>query len=289
MSEYQSTRKKNFPCLRCNQHVKKTEKAVQCALCDLWVHKLCENMSDETFRVLDTQNKEQGQCFWSCKSCHSYALKFDKRMRDVEKRVEKLETERIPVMEKNIGGMHEEIDQLKRSTDDLKDASKEGNASQSSITAAVLEEMRERESRRCNLIVHNLDEPGSEISDSKERIGKDIEKLQELLNQVEADVNVSDCQRFVKRLGPRSDAGESPRPLLIGFKEKHSCDLILERSSKLADKEEPWSSINIIRDLTKSQRKEEKEMRAAAEKKNNDLSEEEKENWVWKVAEESGK
>ena len=74
--------------MRCNQHVKKTEKAVQCALCDLRVHKQCEQMSDETFKVLDTQNKEQGQCFWSCKSCHSYARKFDKRMRDMEKRVD---------------------------------------------------------------------------------------------------------------------------------------------------------------------------------------------------------
>ena len=28
---------------------------------------------DFTWNWLDTQNKEQGQCFWSCKSCHSYA------------------------------------------------------------------------------------------------------------------------------------------------------------------------------------------------------------------------
>ena len=63
MYVYKSNRKKNYPCLRCNEHVKSNENAVKCALCDLWVHQSCEHMSNETFKVLDTQNEEIGQCF----------------------------------------------------------------------------------------------------------------------------------------------------------------------------------------------------------------------------------
>ena len=144
-------------------------------------------------------------------------------------------------------------------------------------TADILEEMKEQETRRYNLIVHNLAEPDTAITDKEDRIEKDIEKLQELLGQIEVQININETYRFAKRLGPRNDDG--PRPLLIGFKERQSCDMVLKKSHELAEKDEPWSSINIIRDLTKSQRKEEKEMRGEVEKKNRQLAEDEKGNW----------
>ena len=107
--------------------------------------------------------------------------------------------------------------------------------------------------------------------------------MQELLGQIEVQINVNESCRFVKRLGPRNEDSEVPRPLLIGLKENQYCDSVLDKSHKLADKEEPWSNVNIIRDLTKTQRKEEKEMRVDVEKKNNELNEDEKGNWEWKV------
>ena len=113
---YKSKRKKDYPCIRCNEHVKKTDKAVKCAMCDLWVHKSCENMADETFNVLDMQNEETGQCFWSCKSCKSYAIKFDKRMRDIESRVKRLEDERIPEIEGDMANVQHDITELKELT-----------------------------------------------------------------------------------------------------------------------------------------------------------------------------
>ena len=192
---YSSARKKNYPCLRCQQHVKKTDKAIQCALCDEWVHKLCENMSDETFSVLDIQKEEQGQCFWTCKACHSYARKFDKRMRNVEARVTKLEEEKIPDIEEEIKNLKSQIDDI--SENSLDSSKSDDAATQSSITAAILEEMKERETRRCNVIVHSLAEPDAEITDSKDRIGKDIEKLQELLGQIEVEVNVNESYHIV--------------------------------------------------------------------------------------------
>ena len=284
MSQYQSSRKKNFPCLRCNGHVKKTERAVKCALCELWVHKDCEGMTDETFHVLDTQNEEQGQCFWSCKSCHSYALKFDKRMRNVETRVTKIENETIPEISDQVNGMRKELDDLKGVAKNLQESSKKGESSaQSVITSAILEEMKERDTRRCNLIIHGISEPAADVVESKDRVEKDIEKLQELLGQIEVEMDVNETYRFAKRLGARDEDNERPRPLLVGFKDKRHCDSILDNSHKLSQKEEPWSLVNIIRDLTKAQRKEEKDMRGEVEKKNNELSEEEKGNWEWKV------
>ena len=127
--------------------------------------------------------------------------------------------------------------------------------------------MKERETRKNNLIFHNLEEPGAEFVEGKERVMKDIERVQELLNEIDVQVSVKDESRFVKRLGPRNEAATSPRPLLIGFKSHDHCTSILEKSPDLAEKNEPWSIVNVIRDLTKTQRNDEKNMREEAEKK----------------------
>ena len=104
-----------------------------------------------------------------------------------------------------------------------------------------------------------------------------------MLNKIEVEMNVSEVSRFVKRLGPQQEGAATPRPLLIGFKNADHCKSILEKSPSLAQQDEPWSEINIIRDLTKNQRKEEKDLRVEAERKTSELSEEEKGNWKWKV------
>ena len=280
---YKSKRKKNFPCIRCDQHVKINEYAVKCALCDLWVHKICERMTDETFNVLDMQSSETGQCFWSCKSCRSYALKFDKRMRDVEKRVQVIE-EKIPDLETDLTTAKADIVSLQEqvsnaSSDKLADQSK----SKEEVTTAVFEEFRERESRRCNLVIHNLAEPGQGVVTKEERITDDKNKLQELCGIIDVDLTVDDVTRFVKRLGKVNAESSSPRPMLVGFKTPDHCTTVLNQASNLSDNDEPWKSIHIVRDLTKAQRKEERTLRETVEKRNEELTEEESENWIWKV------
>ena len=205
-------------------------------------------------------------------------------MKNIEKRVQDLEVDTIPVMEDSIKTMQTDIKSLQESNKKLSAAAQrnEGNT-QESITAAVLEEMRERESRKNNLIIHNLEEPGAEFVDSKERMEKDIEKVQCLIDQIEVQINISDVCRFAKRLGPREESSGTPRPLLIGFKTVDHCNSILEKSPDLAKMDEPLSNINIIRDLTKTQRKEEKNLRVEADKKNAELSEEDQGNWKWVV------
>ena len=205
----ESTRKKNYPCLRCNEHVKKTDKAVQCALCDQWVHKLCEGMSDETFSVLDAQNEETGQCFWQCKACQCYAKKFNKRMLNIEQRMQELETNKIPAIETDVVTVKSDIKDLKTTTEKLSKQSKEQEgAIQSNVTVAVLEEMKERESRSCNIIIHNLEEPSADITEDGERVSEDVNNVQQLLDKIEADVSVNGSSRFIKRLGARDEEGK---------------------------------------------------------------------------------
>ena len=245
-------------------------------MCELWVHKDCANMDDQTFSVLDMQHEETGQCFWSCKSCKTYALKFDRRMRAIEKRVDDLEKE-SGTMKTDVADVKKDIASLQTATEKLAtDTVEKKSEMKAEFTTSVFEEMRERDSRRCNIIIHNLAEPSADVVDKNERIKRDKISVQELCAVVGADINVEEAARFARRLGPinRDDESPGPRPLLIGFKTESERDLILEKTPVLADKAEPWSNVNVIMDLTKCQRREEKEMRDNATKKNEELSEE---------------
>ena len=54
-------------------------------------------------------------------------------------------------------------------------------------------------------------------------------------------------------------------------------------SPRLADMDETWSSINVIRDITKAQRKDEQQLRIKANEKKEESTEEENGKWEWKV------
>ena len=269
-----STRKKDYPCLRCDKHVKITDYAVQCWMCEHWVHKACENISDDTFKCLDMQARVQERCFWACKSCASFALKFEKRMKDIDKRVQQIE-EKLPKVETEIEKVTAEISQLKN---DLNKVSTNAGTIQENATTSVFEELKERENRKCNVVIHNLAEPADTIRIGKERNSEDKKKIQELCEKIESALDVTTSVRFAKRLGERKDDNPDPRPLLVGFKEPTDCVKLLDCSPKLADMEDPWLSINIVADLTKIQRADEKRMRELAAKRNEELPEEEKGN-----------
>ena len=205
-------------------------------------------------------------------------------MREVEKRVTDLEEKVVPELSKDMEVAKNDIKDLKTKATNIstKLAENEGKSA-SEITSSVFEEMRERESRRCNLVIHNISEPDQAIVDSKERISVDKTKVQELCGVLSKDgEDIQSSIRFAKRLGPVVD-GASPRPLLVGFDDSAISLNVLKKAPDLSEKDEPWCTVKIVNDLTKMQRKEETKLREEVTKKNSERTAEESENWEWKV------
>ena len=50
-------------------------------------------MDDATFDVLVRQVENNGGTYWNCKSCRTFAAKFDKRMKDIARRLVEVEDE----------------------------------------------------------------------------------------------------------------------------------------------------------------------------------------------------
>ena len=50
-------------CGKCGKHVTENENAIQCEICDIWVH--CQGISEEAYAVL----KDMNNLHWYCDSC----------------------------------------------------------------------------------------------------------------------------------------------------------------------------------------------------------------------------
>ena len=61
-----------FPCRICIKNVSDKDKAVQCDLCELWVHTKCNNLNYLDYRYLQNSNES-----WYCIECCSTIFPFN--------------------------------------------------------------------------------------------------------------------------------------------------------------------------------------------------------------------
>ena len=60
-----------FPCLKCNKAVANNHKAMQCDICDEWIHIACNNLNMYTYKKLQ-KNKSS----WYCICCLQKELPY---------------------------------------------------------------------------------------------------------------------------------------------------------------------------------------------------------------------
>ena len=52
-------------CGKCGKHVTENENAIQCEICDIWVHCRCQGISEEAYAIL----KDMNNLHWYCDGC----------------------------------------------------------------------------------------------------------------------------------------------------------------------------------------------------------------------------
>jgi len=276
-----SERKKDYPCLKCEKHVKKNDSAVQCNMCELWTHKACAHMEDALFEHLVKQEKLYGQVSWSCVSCSSFSVKLSAGLKKVD--------QRVTAVEASVETHTAEITSIKATMETINatlEASKVDRANlkgeiQAETAGLIFSEIKERENRRNNVIVHGLKEADAKIKDSDVRIKTDLKMISDMFAQMELNLKSEDVVKFARRLGERP-SGDDSRPLLIGCMTPEIRENILSRGRKLAEKDD-WKTVSVIADLTKRQREEETALRQESDRLNAERSQEDAKNWEWKV------
>ena len=279
--------KVKYPCLFCHKTTGTANKSsagskgsLQCGICDLWAHYECTGLLQATIDAYEVLINS-GDCEkpFKCSSCKAALNKFNSDLNAMKVRMNNLESKQQETIQK-IDSV--EARQISTETSLEKIESRiETIANNSSSSKDIWEELKERERRETNLIIHNVCESSS--TDRKECENRDLGGLQKLFNLLDVKLDVADSVKFVRREGEKTS--QHPRPLKVVLRRKEDRDLVLSYAHKLSKcVEDQWRKVSVVSDLTRFQRKDEAELRKQASSKNLQRSREQIDKGeAWKV------
>jgi hypothetical protein len=261
----QPGRKPKHPCLACNKNV--TGASVQCTLCNLWCHKQCTSLSDSAFKGILLQFKEVGTAYWACKSCLNFAAKMNKHLQEASKRQDMIEAR----VDKNSSSINKNAQDVEELRQELRRALAKIDSDKEARDDTLCDELREREIRKLNIVIHGLHEPDQNIFNNSERIEADRRICGELFAAMGVRLRGTDL-RFCRRVGERS---AQPRPVVVGLNNEEEKRAVLARARQLRGGR--YDNVAVVPDLTKMQRRGEDRLSSEAETRNRNLTADDRE------------
>jgi hypothetical protein len=264
-----------YPCIKCKKNVGRN--SVRCQTCQLWIHTECGGISKELFNILANPGKygAVGGVNWNCDCCMASAVRLEKRMNALETRFQEVEHRMIV----NEGVMQDTTRRMDKVEDRQTRVEQTMEQERERMRRERAEEMREREIRRKNVVMHRVGEAGEGVKKPEERREWDLQSCNNIFKALNLNMNSQEAVKFCRRVGEK---GEGPRPLIVGFRREWQKEDVLENAKHLRNT--PFADTVIIPDLTQEQRKEEAEMISEAERRNQELTQEDKaKNLEWMV------
>ena len=214
------------PCGKCGGIIDEGIKALQCEFCASWACLHCTEVPENMYDLF--MEKDVSSFLWSCESCiHA-----------------------IPTI-KNLGRAMQGIrDEQSQTKDEINKLNSKVDSLESSIEGKVqeaIEAYRDRESRKCNIIVHNI--PESKKPEVKERREEDTMEVKRLF---EDGLGLEELEiQSIVRLGKKMQDKNRLMKVTVGsVKTKRE---ILSNTKKLKNAEN-WSRVFITPDLTPKER-----------------------------------
>ncbi len=265
--------------LGCSKAFTKSDASCQCTVCGLWAHKTCSGCNDEIYHMIEAQKKATGRSYWACRPCMVYAEGMNHRLRQMEERIEKVE-QMSEDTAKNVKTVEARVEALDKA---VVDREQETEKAMKNAEINVFEELRERESRKLNIVLHKVGECENDSAEGKEKREWDIASCENILREMKTDYNRDDI-KFVRRIGEKSN---TVRPLVVGLFTEQSKRKILAGARTLKDTF--FKDVQIVPDLTKRQREEEETLRRKADELNGKRTNDEKsKNLEWMVVGQKG-
>ena len=221
------------PCVKCEGVIDDFTKAISCEFCAAWVCLHCSGLPERMYDMM--LDEEVSNVLWTCDSCvHALPTikKLGKTLQGVRDEQDSCKSE--------IGKLNTKVEKLENSID--------------TKVQEAIEEYREREARKYNVIIHNI--PESKKEDSKDRISEDMESVDSML---EDGLDVSDVTvTSAVRLGKREEG--KTRLLKVGVDSVKSKRNLLQNARKLR-RTEAWKKVFITPDHTPKERQVNRELR----------------------------
>jgi hypothetical protein len=253
-------------CLGCGKKFTKSDASVQCAVCGLWTHTACADITKEVFELLDRQRQLTGKQFWACRPCSTYAAGMNHRLRQID--------EDIKELKQNSAANTEAIQNLEKKVEEVADIAKKSEGMSKQEVEERLkqerDELRDRKDKELNIIMHGLEECEGTGLSGPEKMEHDATAGLQCFTDAGVRLQLSEV-KFCRRVGPK---GEKARPLVMGFYSQAVRNRVLR-----ADFGE--QGVTVGPDLTKRQREEEADIWREKETKNLNRTAEEKEKNLW--------
>ncbi len=241
-------------CLGCGKKLANTH-CHQCIICGLWIHKNCSGISDEFFKHLEDQVRNTGTAYWACRPCSTYSQGITKKMRAVETRVDQI-SDSVEAVKDTLKTVREDIDTVVNKVKKLEVEKPESDNN------SVFQELRERDARKNNVVIHGMPECDSQGATGKEKQAWDLSKCTQLCQELGTKLD-PDAFKFCRRVGA---ATHGPRPMVVGFFTEMERSLLLRKAKAIPNTSFP--EVTVAPDLTKRQRKEETDLWAEKDEKN---------------------
>ena len=233
-SDDSSTSTSDRPCEKCGGTINEDVKALQCEFCAKWVCLVCSEVPEKMYDIFI--DDDIPSFLWSCASC-IHAIPTIKNLGKALQGVRDDQSE----TKAESGKLNAKVDKLESSID-VK-------------VQEAIEEYRERENRKCNLILHNI--PESKEIDAGVRRDDDIQVITDVFKEG-LGVDQFEIQSSV-RLGRKSDEGKN-RLMKVTVDSVKTKREILSNAKKLKNYEK-WSRVFITPDLSPKQRERSRALR----------------------------
>lgn len=262
-------------CSKCKSTTENTY-AIQCCKCNKWTHTKCISMSKATLNSYEKELKNQNGKRWFCQPCEPRTEKVKRpslgttsspnpvkvsegssgyTLNDVMKKLENIDDKYTILLEKyeeQIAINHKlrvELDELKHRVDGLHQQKYQEKTNNQNNTNDALEEIREREHRKRNLVVYGVEEMNSE--EPEERKCHDVNIIKKLLESQRVEVETNNIK--VYRIGRRENGKVRPvRVILNSFEEVKKVFL----KAKDIKKTTKYSGLSFSSDRTKQEQNE---------------------------------
>ena len=175
---------------------------------------------------------------WTCKPCFGVSSKIKKEVQVLALKQEQ-SRKKIQANKEEIERVKVRMDIVEKKVEEIdKDAIiKIGNE-------AIFREIRERESRKSNLVLHKVPELVGDSVTSRDCRDHDIRKVLEILEFLQRTVpGPAKDIKFIYRPGDKVNL-EWPRPVILSLKDPGARHYILAHSNKLANSK--FSQISIV-------------------------------------------
>ena len=269
-------------CKGCNKNVPANSESLQCDHCTEWWHRDCGQLSQKDYNYL--KDNPQTTMKWFCDSCsndqkkndtNGHSAQCDGKIDNLTKIIQTMQEQQQTIQNQMTTMQTQMALVLEMIKKDKNEEPIELDTKIEVKVVEMLDEDREKQEKRNNMIVYNVEEAPDSEENGKE-LKEDIEKVREVLSVVHPDASkISLTDVTVTRCGFNKKK-DKMRPIRVKLMENSTKGVIFKNSWKLKEHDK-FKKVGLSNDKTAREQLKDRELRSRLQDKKKETGEDD---WI---------